>query len=88
MPGPAPSLHEPCDPQDRARSRRSVGCLALGGLTILDNLIDSYRKNNLHDQDVNPSCVAMSESLNLFDMCCLLTSRTPVGLHLVVDQTG
>lgn len=48
-PGPAPSLHEPRDPQDRARSRRLVGCLALGGLNISDNLIDCYKKGNLHD---------------------------------------
>lgn len=88
MPGPPPSLHEPCDPQSRARGRRSVGCLALGGLTLTSNLIDCYRKGNLHEQDVDPGCVTMSESLALSDMCLLMTIRTPVGLHYTVGQTG
>lgn len=88
MSGSPPSLHEPCGPQSRARGRRSVGCLALGGLTVMGNLIDGYRKANLHEEDIDPGCVATSESLTLRHMCLLLTIRTPVGLHYTVGQAG
>lgn len=77
MPGPVSTHHECSDPQYRARC-----------LTVLDNLIDCYKKDSLHDQDVDPACVAGSESLNLSDMCLLLTSRTPVGLIYAVGQAS
>lgn len=75
MSGPALPLHKPCDPQDRTRRRQSRW-LALGPLSIMDNLRDYY-KDTLHDTGADLGGVTMSESPSLSGLCLLLTSRAP-----------
>lgn len=77
--GLALPLHKPCDPQDRTR-RRQTGWLALGPLSILDNLIVYYK-----DTYADPGCVATSESPSLSDLCLLLG---PIRLYYWVGPAG
>lgn len=67
MSGPALPLHKPCDPQDSTRRRRARW-LALGPLSILDNLRDYY-KDTLYDPDADLGGAAISESPSLSDLC-------------------